>query len=105
MLIDDYVMRQVQKIAELAAAIAKGSSSAGPDDLEIEIEAAYRELIGIDSALVDTLAGPSLLGLLQDDRQRAALADLLEAHAAVAEAKGDLGRAERRREKATSLRG
>lgn len=104
MLVDDSMMRQLQKITELAAAITKSSSGAGEGDLERLIEEAYRALTGLDGALIDTLAAPSLLGLLADPRQQSALAELLDAHALVAEQKGDLGRAERRREKARALR-
>lgn len=47
MLVDDSMMRQLQKITELAAAITKSSSGAGEGDLERLIEEAYRALTGL----------------------------------------------------------
>ena len=48
MLFDDYVLRQIQKIGELIAAVAAKASGRVIEDVDAELAEAYRALLGME---------------------------------------------------------
>jgi hypothetical protein len=102
-LVDDYVLRQIRKIGELAQALAARRSEQEYEDVEAELRAAYRSLLGMDVDLVDPLSAPSLARLLGERDQIRALALLLRAHGDLCVSRGDAGGAAHRFEKALAL--
>lgn len=102
MLTDDFVMRQIQKIAELCAALVESGDP--PDGLEGDIADAYQALTGLPATMIDRLDGASLAGLVSGPEAAAALAELLVADATRLEKEGDSERAARRTLSAAQLR-
>ncbi len=94
MLVDDYVMRQIQKIAELCAALV--ASGDPPEALEVQIADAYRALTGLPADMIDRLDGASLAGLVSGPEAARALAELLRADAERMAHEGDGDGAARR---------
>ena len=76
MLVDDFVMRQIQKIGDMLAALAGSPSDALPEGVYDEIDDAYRNLLGMDADLADALDAETLLRGLNDSRERDALVEL-----------------------------
>lgn len=103
MLFDDYVLRQVQKIAELAAAIAARASGQSHVELEAELAEAFRALLGMDRESADRLTPDGLARLLGEDRQIRALALLMQAQGDLCEARGQPAAAMRSWERALAL--
>ncbi len=103
MLFDDYVLRQIRKIAELVAAIGTRASGQGFEDLEAELEEAYRSLVGMDRQMAERLAPESLARLLGEPRQVRALATLMKAHGDLYEARERIDAASRMWERALAL--
>ena len=101
--VDDFLLRQIQQIADLVAAIARSPHGQLPDDLFAQIDQAYRDLLGLDSDLVDSLDTESLRRTLHDERERDALIDLLLAHAEASARIGDVSGAARRLDTAIAL--
>lgn len=99
---DDFVLRQIQQIANLVAAIARSPGGVLPEGLLAKIDEAYRDL-GLDRDLVDSLDSESLRRTLHDDRELDALIDLLLAHAEASAQSEDLPGATRRMAKAVAL--
>jgi len=89
MLVDDFVLRQIQQIADMLAALAGSPSDALPDGALDEIDDAYRNLLGMDPDLADALDAETLLRGLNDARERDALVDLTLAHAEAQARSGD----------------
>ena len=89
MLFDDFMMRQIRKIADLVAAIAASSSGLDLGDIEERIAEAYRSL-GLDRSMVFTFDGASLARMAGDPEAGRALVDLMVAHAQAREVAGDL---------------
>lgn len=86
MLFDDYVLKQIQKIAQLVAGIATRGAGPSEEDLEAELASAHRDLVGLDPALADRMDVASLARLLGD-------AERVRALALLTQARGDLGAA------------
>ncbi|HEY8430691.1 MAG TPA: hypothetical protein VIL20_20065 [Sandaracinaceae bacterium] len=103
MLFDDYVLRQVQKVAELIAAIGARASGQAYADVDAELADAYRSLLGMEREMADRLAPASLARMLGDPRQVDALARLLTAHGDLCQAREQLGAALRLWERALEL--
>lgn len=103
MLFDDYVLRQIQKIAELVAAIAARTSGQGHADVDAELAEAYRSLLGMEREMADRLSPESLARLLGEPRQVKALALLMKAHGDLCEAREQTSAALRLRERALLL--
>ena len=101
MLVDDYVMRQIRKIAELCAAlVASGEPVAG---LEEEIADAYRSLTGLPGEMIDRLDGASLARMARGPEAARALGDLLVADGDRMAHAGDVLGAARRFQTAVEL--
>jgi hypothetical protein len=94
-LFDDYVMRQIKKIGELAAALAAGLSGRTYESAEAELDEAYRALLGMERALADRMSAESLARLLGDPDQTRALALLMKAHGDLCASRGELDAAAR----------
>lgn len=96
MLVDDFVMRQIQKIGDMLAAIAGSPSGRLPEGMLDQILDAYRDLLGMDPDLADMLDAETVLRGLHSDRERDALVDLTLAHAEVCARSDDPAGARRR---------
>ena len=103
MLFDDYVLRQVKKIAELVAAVAASSRGATVEGLDEQIAEAYRSLVGLDGDLVDTLGATTLVRAVGDRDTTRALIELVVAHGDRCAIRGDVEGARRRWRKAIAL--
>ena len=100
--LDDFVMRQIQQIADLVTAIASTPGDELPEEVFQRIDDAYRGL-GLDSDLVETLDAASLGTMLNSEQERDALVDLLCAHAEASVFSNDRAGATRRLERAIAL--
>lgn len=103
MLFDDYVLKQIQKIAELVAAIAGRAAGRSHVDVDGELAAAYRELLGMEGELADRMDPASLARLLGDAERVRALALLLRAHGDLLASREDALGAERLHRRALAL--
>ncbi len=103
MFFDDYLLRQIKQIADLALALAARKSGQSYEDLDSQLREAYRSLLGMDPELVDPLSAESLARLLGDPDQVRALALLCRAHGDLCASRGDQSGARRRFEKALAL--
>ena len=103
MLVDDFIMRQIQKIADMLAAIARAPSGAVPEGAEEDLRDVYRDLLGMDPDDVEMLDDETLLRALRTPEERAALVDLLRAHAEVSARTADLAGARSRLARAIGL--
>lgn len=103
MLVDDFVMRQVQKIAEMLAAIAGSPHARPPEGVLDQIRQAYRDLLGMDVDLADLLGADALVAGLRSERERDALVDLTLAHAEVCARRDDAAGARARLTRALAL--
>jgi len=90
MLVDDFVLRQIQKIGDMLSALAGSPSDRLPEGALDEIEDAYRNLLGMDADLADALDAETLLRGLNGARERDALIDLTLAHAEAQARAGDV---------------
>lgn len=105
MLFDDYVMRQIQKIGELAAAITARSTGQDHVNVDGELAEAYRALVGMEREMVDRLGPESLARLLGEPRQITALALLMQADGDLCAAREQPDEARRRWERGLALLG
>jgi hypothetical protein len=103
MLIDDYVMRQVRKIAELIASLGTGAAGKTYDDAEAELAEAYRAALGMDPAMAERFSGASLARMLGDPALVTAYARLLVAHGDLCRSRGDEVGARMKWERASEL--
>src|SRR5690606_26185607 len=102
-LFDDYVLRQVRKIAELIAVIGARSAGQTYADVDAELADAYRSLLGMEREMADRIAPASLARMLGDPRQVDALARLMTAHGDLCDAREQHGAALRLWERALEL--
>ena len=102
-LVDDFILRQIQKIADLVAAIAGSPHGRLPEGLLAQIRQAYADLLGMDADLVDSFDAETLRRSLHTPEEHDALIDLLLAHAEVSARQGDEEGAARRLAKAIAL--
>ena len=103
MLVDDFIMRQIQKIADMLAAIARAPVGSLPEGAEQDLRDVYRDLLGMDPDDVEMLDDETLLRALRTDAEKEALVDLLRVHAEVCARTDDLGGARRRLARAIGL--
>lgn len=103
MLFDDFVLRQIQKIAELVAALAARSAGQPHAEVDAELAEAYRSLVGLERELAERMSAESLARLLGEPRQIGALALLMKAHGDLCAARGQGGAASALYEKALEL--
>lgn len=117
MLRDDFLLRQIQQIANLAArllgkrrdeqAVVDSMANAdppdplGPDALEA-VDDAYGSLLGLPPGLIDVLDADGALGIAGRDGLRPVI-DLLELDGEVSHRLGHADRARRRRRLAVAL--
>jgi hypothetical protein len=102
-LLDDYVMRQVRKIAELIASLGARAAGASYEDAEAALEDAYRAVLGMEPAMADRFSPSSLAQMLGDPNLVASLAHLLTAHGDLCRSRGDEAGAHARWERALEL--
>ena len=105
-LFDDYILRQVQKVAELVAAVARKASGQPVEEHEVDdqqVAEAYRALGGLDGELVLALTAGSVVANLGDDDSALALVELLTAHGDLRHLRGDEDGARRRWDKALAV--
>lgn len=103
MLFDDYVLRQIKKIAELCAAITSRASGQTYEDVDGELASAYQSLLGMQPEMAERLSGASLARMLGDPQQIRAAALLLKAHGDLKVSREDPSGAARLWEKALAL--
>ncbi len=103
MIVDDFILRQIQQIANLLAAVAGSPHGLLPDGLLEQIEGAYGDLLGLDHDLADSFDAATLGRMLHGERERDALIDLLLAHAEASARTDDVTGATRRLAKAIAL--
>lgn len=103
MFVDDFVLRQIQQIANLVAAVAGSAHGLLPEGILAQIEATYAELLGLDGDLVDSLDAATLGRMLHTDEERDGLIDLLLAHAEASARSDEVCGATRRIAKALAL--
>ncbi len=103
MLFDDYVMRQVRKIAELIAAIGTGTAGKTHEELDDRLAAAYQSLLGMQPEMADMMAADTWARMLADSASIRAAAELLIAHGDLRASREDHAGAWRRWEKALAL--
>ena len=100
----DYLERMIRRIAEALASAAGASAAGRYDEAEKVLEGAFSGVLGIPKRDLARLDDTTLLALLGPGKL-AHVASLLEAEADIAEAKGELLRAEKLRHRVRSLRG
>jgi hypothetical protein len=91
MLRDDFLMRQIHKVADMIAAAFGDRSGAPPVDAESRLDEAEEELFasrGLDRAFVEPLASKSVAQLLGPERARL-LVQIATARARLAILRGD----------------
>lgn len=89
MLVDDFVMRQIQKIADMCTAIAGAPSGELPEGVFEELDDAYRNLLGMDRDMVASFDTETLMRSVHGPRELDALIDLTLAHAELQARSGD----------------
>ena len=103
MLVDDYVLRQVRKLAELIASIGARAAGSVHQDLERELADAYQSLLGMQPAMADVLTAETLIRMLGDPSSVRVGASLLLAHADLRLVRDDAFGAEERWRKALRM--
>lgn len=103
MLLDDYVMRQVRKIAELIASIGTGAVGKTHEDLDAELASAYQSLLGMQPDMADRMGPDAWARMLGDAPSIRAGVELAMAHGDLCASRGDRLGAERRWQKALAL--
>ncbi len=103
MLVDDFVMRQIQKLAEMLAAIARAPAGARPEGMQDDLREAYRALLGMDPEDLELLDDAALARTLRGRAERDALVELSEIDAELRARIGDASGARRRLDRALAL--
>ncbi|MGE0790714.1 MAG: hypothetical protein AB7S26_33885 [Sandaracinaceae bacterium] len=102
---EDPLVRQIKQLARMLAALAGASGDMLTPSAEDELEGAYLALLGLDARFASELAVPALVRMLHDPQHRALLPELLDAHAAILERRGDALAAQRMRSRAEEASG
>ena len=97
----DYLQRLIEEIAAVAARALGLAREQKHDEAQREIAGAYRD-VGLPAMVLDRLDATSIRMMSGD--KTAALVELLDADAAVAELRGDAAHAGRRRALAEAIR-
>ena len=100
----DYLERMIRQIAEALAGAARASAAGRHDEAEKVLEGAFSGALGIPRKDLARLDDTTLLALLGPGKL-GHVASLLEAEADIAQARGELVRADKLRHRVRSLRG
>lgn len=100
----DYILRLAKQLANLVARLLRLRDDGRVDEALTECDAAYGELFGLPSGLVDAMEASELAKLLGDTQRCDMMAELLETEARLCTARGHGDDAERKRRKAVALR-
>lgn len=103
MLVDDFVMRQIQKLAEMLAAIARAPAGALPEGMQDDLREAYRALLGMDPEDLELLDDAALARTLRSRAERDALVELCAIDAELRARSGDPSGARRCLDRALGL--
>ncbi len=100
---DDYVLRQIQQLVELVAALIGKDKPPEIDEADEEVDGAYRRLLNMDRQLFETLDAASVAQMLGESERVRMVAQVMQAEADVWRAAGDVQRAARRYRRALSM--